>query len=267
VRALTSRLGPGLCLLAMALGAGCDNSRSPTEAGGLAQARREARQTPRRAEIIDALFLGTGPLIPRNGQTLCPTQAVWSGYPRGTTVRVRVAGDLAGTIRDSLEQAVGSLAVTTGGALTAVVEVASEADPQPGVNEVTVLQSPAPRAAGCPSDAGCVEYRFAGRGLLMGARVIGPPGQPVADYVRDTVGHGVLGLCRLDARLIGGPENSLMSGGVGVEPGAGASSLTGLDLDAIGAVYASPLSPGATRSAFLAARLVDLQAGQLPRGR
>jgi hypothetical protein len=52
-----------------------------------------------------------------------------------------------------------------------------------------------------------------------------------------------------------------------VAPGSGASTLTALDLDAVSAVYASSVSPGASRSAFLAARLVNLQAGQLPRGR
>jgi hypothetical protein len=87
----------------------------------------------------------------------------------------------------------------------------------------------------------------------------------VAAYVQGAVGHGVLGLCHIDARLIGGAENSLMSGGSGVSPGSGASNLTGLDLEAIRTVYASSVNPGAPRSAFLAARLVNLQAGQLPR--
>ena len=83
--------------------------------------------------------------------------------------------------------------------------------------------------------------------------------------MHDAVGHGILGLCHIDARQIGGPENSLMSAGPGVAAGEGAPGLTGLDLDAIRLVYSSSVNPGATRSAFLAARLVNLQAGQLPR--
>ena len=110
--------------------------------------------------------------------------------------------------------AVGALADATAGALTVNVEVTPEIDPQPGVNEVTVTEVALPRAAGCASDAGCVQYRFAGRGLLMGARVVGPRGRSVAAYVHDAVGHGVLGLCHIDARLIGGAENSLMSAGL-----------------------------------------------------
>ena len=107
----------------------------------------------------------------------------------------------------------------TGGALTVNVEVTPEIDPQPGVNEVTVTEVALPRAAGCSSDAGCVQYRFAGRGLLMGARVVEPRGRSVSAYVHDALGHAVLGLCHIDARLIGGGENSLMSAGLGSQPG------------------------------------------------
>jgi hypothetical protein len=87
----------------------------------------------------------------------------------------------------------------------------------------------------------------------------------VAAYVHDVVGHGVLGLCHIGADQIGGAELSLMSSGFGAPAGSGASNLAALDLEAIRTVYASSVNPGANRSAFLAARLVDLQAGQLPR--
>jgi len=42
-------------------------------------------------EAVEALFLGSGPLIPTDGFVACPTQGVWSGFPRGTTVRVIVS--------------------------------------------------------------------------------------------------------------------------------------------------------------------------------
>jgi hypothetical protein len=257
----------GLWGVLLVLASGCGRGQTPTESNGLAETRRgEAREAPRPAEVIDALFLGTGPLIPRDGLTRCPTQAIWSGYPRGTAVRVRLGSRVPAGLRETLEAAVAPLSDATGGALVATIEPTADPDPQPGVNEVTVTEAARPRSAGCSSDAGCVEYRFAGRGLLMGARVIGPPGRSFGEYVRDTVGHATLGLCRIDARLIGGPENSLMSSGPERDAGA-APGLTGLDLEAIRAVYASSLNPGAPRSAFLAARLVNLQAGQLPRPR
>jgi hypothetical protein len=245
--------------------AGCGNGQSPTEAARLAESRRLETETITTANAVDAEFLGAGPLIPRDGVTECPLQGFWSGYPRGTTIRMRVSTRVSGSVQAALAGAVGPLAGATGGALTVILEGTVEPDPQPGVNEVTVTEVLSPRAAGCLSDAGCVEYRFAGRGLLMGARVVSPRGASAGLTVHNAVGHAVLGLCHIDARQIGGPENSLMSGGPGAFPGAGASTLTALDLDAIRSVYASGVNPGAARATFLAARLVNLQAGQLPR--
>jgi hypothetical protein len=266
----TSRTGArarslGAGAVAVWLVAGCSNGQSPTEAARLAEARRVEAEQAKTPDVVDALFLGSGPLIPRDGITECPQQGIWSGYPRGTVVRMRVASRVPGAVHAALAGAAASLNDATAGALTVLVETTPEVDPEPGVNEVTVAEVALPRASGCSSDAGCVQYRFAGRGLLMGARVVSPRGRSVAGQVRDAVGHGTLGLCRIDARQIGGPENSLMSGGPSVFPGDGASNLTGLDLEAIRQVYSSSVNPGATRSAFLAARLVNLQAGQLPR--
>jgi hypothetical protein len=250
------------------LATGCGNGQSPTESARLAESRRVgAALTLKTPDVVDALYLGTGPLIPRDGLSECPLHGIWSGYPRGASVRLRVSSRVPASAQAGLLEAIRPLADATGGALTVIFGVTSDVDPQPGVNEVTVAEVALPRAAGCPSDAGCVQYRFAGRGLLMGAQVVAPRGRSVSAYVHDAVGHGVLGLCHIDARQIGGPEASLMSGGPGAPQGSGASALTVLDLEAVRAVYASSVSPGAGRSAFLAARLVNLQAGQLPRDR
>jgi hypothetical protein len=256
----------GLWGAAAWLAAGCGNGQSPTESARLAESRRvDTALSLKTPDVVDALFLGTGPLIPRDGLTECPLHGFWSGYPRGTSVRLRVSIRVPASAQAGLAEAIKPLPGATGGALLVILGVTSELDPEPGVNEVTVAEVALPRAAGCPSDAGCVQYRFAGRGLLMGARVVAPRGRSVSAYVHDAVGHGVLGLCHLDARQIGGPEASLMSGGPGGPLGSGASTLTSLDLEAVRAVYASSINPGAGRSAFLAARLVNLQAGQLPR--
>ena len=256
-RELAASVVAALCLAA------CGNSQSPTDPARLAEARRaEADLAVKTPDVVDSLFLGSGPLIPRDGSVGCPLQGFWSGYPRGASLRLRVSSRVPGSAQAGIAGAVGALAGATAGSLLVNLEVTPDADPQPGVNEVTVTEAALPRAAGCASDAGCVQYRFAGRGLLMSARIVEPRAQSTSAYVHDTVGHGVLGLCHIDARLIGGGENSLMSSG---PPGSGAASLTGLDLEAIRTVYASGVNPGAARSTFLAARLVNLQAGQLPR--
>ena len=258
--------GLGVGVVAVPLLAACGNSQSPTDPAGLPEAHRaEAEQTVKTPDVVDALFLGAGPLIPRDATTECPLQGFWSGYPRGATVRVRVSSRVPTSAQAGIGGAIGAVSGVTAGSVVIVQDVTPEFDPQPGVNEVTVAEVALPRAAGCSSDAGCVQYRFAGRGLLMSARIVEPRGQSVSAYVHDTVGHGVLGLCHIDARLIGGGENSLMSAGSGVSPGSGAATLTSLDLEAIRSVYASGVNPGAPRSTFLAARLVNLQAGQLPR--
>ena len=260
-RRLARELAVGL--VAVLCLAACGNSQSPTDPARLAEAHRaEADLAVKTPDVVDALFLGSGPLIPRDGSVDCPLQGFWSGYPRGASVRLRVSSRVPGPAQAGIAGTVGALAGATAGSLLVNMEVTPETDPQPGVNEVTVAEAALPRVAGCASDAGCVQYRFAGRGLLMSARIIEPRAQSTAAYVHDTVGHGVLGLCHIDARLIGGGENSLMSSG---PPGSGASTFTGLDLEAIRTVYASGVNPGAARSTFLAARLVNLQAGQLPR--
>jgi hypothetical protein len=261
------RAALGLCVgvAAVWLLAGCGNGQSPTEAARLAESRRSEAEAAKTPDVVDALFVGSGPLIPRDGATECPFQGFWSGYPRGAQVRVRLSSRVPPAVQAGLSAALEPIGVATGGALNVMLETTGEIDPQPGFNEVTVTEVTAPRAAGCSSDAGCLQYRFAGRGLMMGARIVGPVGRGVGPYVHDVVGHGVLGLCHIDARLIGGAENSLMSAGFGALPGTGAAGLTSLDLEAIRSVYASSVNPGAARSTFLAARLVNLQAGQLPR--
>jgi hypothetical protein len=265
------RIGPwsrriGVAMAAVWLLAGCGNGQSPTEAARLAEARRAEAEAAKTPDVVDALFLGAGPLIPRDGTTECPFQGYWSGYPRGASVRVRISNRVPQNVQAGISAALEPLGAATGGALNLTVETTGEIDPQPGFNEVTVTETAVPRSAGCSTEAGCLQYRFAGRGLMMGARIVGPVGRSVAAYVHDVVGHGVLGLCHIDARLIGGPDNSLMSAGFGAAPGSGAPGLTGLDLEAIRSVYGSSVNPGAARATFLAARLVNLQAGQLPRG-
>ncbi len=77
------------------------------------------------------------------------------------------------------------------------------------------------------------------------------------DYVHDVVGHGIIGMCHIDARRICGPENSLMSRGADVFSGETAAALTALDVAAAKAVYASKLDPDATRDDFIKHRLID----------
>lgn len=176
------------------------------------------------AGIRVATFLGSGPLSAR----ACPDIGTWSGFPRGTS-----------------------------GDIQTVFELTDEADPIPGLNEVTSTSHANPSTEGCASDVGCTIPTFSDVGVLASSRAVQPSTQTVQAYVHDVIGHGVLGLCHIDGNLIGGPELSLMSGGEGIFSGEIAGELTMLDIESAILVYASSLQLGAVRSDFAQEGLVS----------
>ena len=251
----------GWLLLSIAL-AGCGGAPDALTAPAAERRVGQSVSASETAALIDALFLGSGPLIPRDGLTACPAPRLWTGFPRGTAVRVRVSSTVPAEAQAALRQAAGQVASATNRVITASLEVTSVADPLPGSDEVTVTVHPDPRGEGCASARGCIQQTFRGRGLLAAGRALASAEQPVQALVRDVVGRGILGMCLIDARLIGGAGHSLMAAGRGLPPDAAAGELTELDVAAARAVYASSLTPGATRRDFLAAGLVNLQAGE-----
>ena len=212
------------------------------------------------ADVIEALFLGSGPLTPADGSHACPLTDYWKGFPRGTTVKVRLSTTVSEKVREAIEQALLQVPEATTGAIDATFELTEDANPMPERNEVTLTFHPDPVSQGCIFDRGCIIHRFESTdrpGIFRSGRAVQAADLPVNDYVHDVVGHGVIGMCHIDARRICGPENSLMSRGAGVFSGETAFELTALDLSAAKAVYGSPLDPGATRDDFIELRLID----------
>jgi hypothetical protein len=211
--------------------------------------------------VIDALFLGSGPLVPRDGVTACPTsRRVWTGFPRGTVLRVRVSTAVPADAQRALRQVLPQVALATGGSVRAALEPTPGDDPQPGDAEVSVAGGAGVPPDGCRGTSGCVQYGFADRGVLRSVRVVEADGQGSGDYVRDVLGRGIMGLCRISARRLAGSGGSLMaaeSDGAGSQPG-----LTAVDLEAARAVYASGLEPGAARKDFIRVGLVPMRTGQ-----
>jgi hypothetical protein len=261
----------GLALGALVLG-GCGERRSttaPTETAAAQAAAGRPGGAVRTAlaadadlaDVIDALFLGSGPLVPRDGVTACPVpRRVWAGFPRGTALRVRVSTTAPADALRTLRQVLPQVALATGGSVSAALEVTPEEDPRPGDGEVSVTSSPRPETEGCRSATACIQWGFEERGVLRSVRVVEGEGQGAADYVRDVLGRGIMGMCRISTRRIPGAGGSLMS----VEPdGAGARpGLTAVDIEAARAVYASGLDPGAGRKDFIRVGLVPVRAGQ-----
>jgi hypothetical protein len=207
-------------------------------------------------DTVEALFLGSGPLIPTDGSVTCPSVGRWNGFPRGTTVRVIVSTTLSIDKQEAIREALKQVPEATNGAINTTFGLTNDPNPIPDTNQVTSTSHPNPASQGCPSDVGCTIHRFPQPGVFASSRAVQPPNQTPNAYAHDVVGHGILGMCHIDGTLIGGPQNSLMSGGPGVFSGDTAIKLTPLDIEASKNVYGSRLNPGATRDDFLREDLI-----------
>ncbi len=203
-----------------------------------------ASEAVNNANAIEALFFGAGPLTPSDGFSACSARKKWAGFPRGTTVTVRLSTTVSKAARQAIRRALRQIPEATRGAIRVVVELTDDPNPIPKRNEVTSTFHPDPKSQGCPYKRGCTMHRFAKPGVFRSSRAVQPANMPVNAYVHDVVGHGILGMCHIDGNLIGGAQHSLMSGGPGVFSGAIAIRLTPLDIEAARTVYGSRLNPG-----------------------
>lgn len=174
---------------------------------------------PDLGDYVEALFLGSGPLIPvSNDPNLsCPRRGVWSAFPRGTTIRNRVSAQIPAqglaTIRATLDQ----VSVATVGVLSTSVEVVPEDAPVPGDSQVVhvTLRSVAEATVICGSPSvACIGYPsrpFTGGVIRWSAgyyditNILG-----TVPYAHE-LGHGLFGLCHINQDSIGGSQHSLMT--------------------------------------------------------
>jgi hypothetical protein len=214
--------------------------------------------SPFMRDYIQAIFLGSGPLSPTDGNYACPTFAgTWTGFPRRTVVSVRVSTSESTDKRQAIQSAAAQVSSATLAAIQTVFTLTDDPNPIPGPNEATSTSYPAPSTQGCPSDNGCTIHSFVSNGVLRSSRAVQPPNQTPNAFAHDIIGHGVMGMCHVDGHLIGGAGLSLMSGGPNVFSGEIALQLTALDIAAAQAVYGSGLNPGATKADFLRAGLIN----------
>jgi hypothetical protein len=217
-------------------------------------------------DYIEAIFLGTGPLIPQDNLTACVTNpGQWAGFPRGTTVKVIASStiDLGSDGVDTkqlIEAALATVTEATLGEIRTTFAVTDDPDPMPGLNEATGTDHPSPQDTGCAFDRGCVHIQFTapGSGVMISSRsTLRGSVQPSDAFVHDILGHGVMGMCHIDQELTGGNDKSLMAGGPGAFTGLLPDQLSALDIAAAQAVYGSSLNPGATRADFVDAGLIS----------
>jgi hypothetical protein len=217
--------------------------------------------TAHERDYLEALVLGSGPLSPSDGRSFCVYPQHWTGFPRGTHVRLTMSLTLPVTVRAALQAELSRLPEITSGGIFVTAETTSEPNPQPAVNQVTVTALAAPTSHGCGSDDGCTFPTFMSLGVLTSSRVVLPPSQTLNAFVHDVVGHGLLGLCHVDGHAIGGPDRSLMSGGPAVFADQIAATLTAQDIAAIRRTYSTPLQPGAYKTAFLDLGIINPSPG------
>ena len=201
---------------------------------------------PTAAEIVEGLFLGSGPLAAGD----CALTGVWSSYERNATVTVMLASTIDDRGRLTLERAVREVEAVIAGRFGLVVERSPEADPIPGVGQITSADVPASRVqATCsPGGSGCVRILARDGPHLISVQAIQQVGSSQRLKVHE-LGHA-LGLChvrgeRLPSAVMADPTGATAEGW-----------FSEAELQAFRAVYASGLEPGATRIDFRRAGLL-----------
>jgi hypothetical protein len=211
-------------------------------------------------DYIEAIFLGTGPLTPTDGNHGCSATGWVRGFARGSNVPLSVSTTVSSSKANAISQAAGQVSQATGGSIQVNVSQTTDPNPIPGDNEATSTTHENASAEGCPSNGGCTIHVFVSNatpGEYRSSRAIQPAAQTPNAYAHDAVGHGVVGLCHVDGNLIGGAGLSLMSAGPGVFSGDIASSLSSYDIEATQAIYSAGLGAGARRSDLLGAGLIN----------
>ena len=199
------------------------------------------------ADYIDAIFMGSGRLVPSDGFTACLRDQSWIGWPEGSIVRVIVSAPQVPSRAESyLRDTVAQVDDATAGKVQATFELTNEVNPQPSNGEITVTVVEDARSEGCLVKHGCIHVPNNGAVITSGQAF--HDDTVVSQGYAHELGHGILGMCHIDGRQIGGPEESLMSGGPGVFNGDIAPRFSTRDVQASQAVYSSGLSLGATRS-------------------
>jgi hypothetical protein len=197
-------------------------------------------------DVIEAIFLGSGPLAAGD----CVGPGVWVSYPRDSTVTLQIASSIDGAGRQALESAIADLTGVIAGRFRLESRPNIEADPLPGPLQITSADVAADVivALCSPGGSGCTKAELIGGVTLNSARCVHRVGTSSRLKVHE-LGHAV-GLCHVDRLRM---PAAVMADPPGASP---QDRFTSLELDAIRAVSAANLEPGATRQMFRDAGLI-----------
>ena len=210
-------------------------------------------------DYIEAIFLGTGPLTPTNGDHGCSATGWVRGFGSGSTVAVIASDSMSPSQMAAVQSVANQTSHATAGSIGVSLTVTQDPDPLPGSGEVTITAHPNASSQGCPHDGGCAIHTFvnpSGPGEYVSTRALIHPDYPTNSYAHE-MGHGVLGLCHVDGNLIGGAGNSMMSSGPGVYATSMANDLTDYDVTASRAIHQAGIRAGDRKGDLVAAGLVN----------
>jgi hypothetical protein len=205
--------------------------------------------------VVEALFLGTGPLARIDNPGCDPAQQRMRGWPLGSRVQIVAYASLDAVTRGEVQQALPQVNAVFGTRVTVSYQTRDDAEEPLGFpdNEIAVLGAEQARAVElCGSlNNNCHIGRSSAPGIYRSSRVIlfKPFKSSSLGVISHELGHA-FGLCHLDPSRGGyGPAISNMSS-------AAVSLWTVIDIEAIRRVHHAGLVPGDDRQRFVTAELI-----------
>jgi hypothetical protein len=195
---------------------------------------------PTLADVIEAIFLGSGPLAAGD----CITPGILATPLRNTTFTVVIGTTIDAAGERTIEEAITDVQQVNNGRFRIVVERSSAADPLPGPLQITSADVPdATIQMLCsPGGSGCTRGLTFNGASITSARCVQRIGTSPRLKAHE-FGHAI-GLCHVD-------RDRMPAAVMAPSPGTMAQDrFSSLELDAFRAVYESGLEAGATRADF-----------------
>jgi hypothetical protein len=199
-------------------------------------------------DIIDALYLGMGPLRSSDGG--CFFQGMLNGWESGSRIRLVPASSLSPAQLGAVSIVRDVFGETTAGTFRTDIVASTAANPSPRTGEITIAEVDDIPECASTFNACTIPTSVTSQRLVRAAQVKlrRPVSRGFEGGIYHELGHALFGLCHLDGRSpLVGQDFSAMTG---------AARLTELDREITRRVYGAGLRPGASRSRFVAAGLV-----------